>query len=128
MANFGMTNFDLLMELEASDYHSPTWKHVLVTTNQKAKVPWKEKTHWPLVEYIQLNTLVAMYNLHFGHYSKGSKCGMEEHICCIQIRVFELYLRWNTKRSIARNIWRNWKQGHPTRMTLTKLLFIVMMF
>ncbi len=25
------------------------------------------------MEYVQLNTLVATYNLHFGHYSKSMK-------------------------------------------------------
>jgi hypothetical protein len=43
MAN--MVNSNLFMELQASDYHSPTQEHVLTTTHQKAKVSRKKKTH-----------------------------------------------------------------------------------
>jgi hypothetical protein len=39
LANFGMANFDLFKELQASDYHSPTQEHVLVAPN--TKVPQK---------------------------------------------------------------------------------------
>jgi hypothetical protein len=35
-----MADFDLLKELQASDYHSPTQEHVLTATNPK--VPTKK--------------------------------------------------------------------------------------
>jgi hypothetical protein len=38
-----MVDFDLFMELQASDYHSPTQKHVLIATRQKEKVSRKKK-------------------------------------------------------------------------------------
>jgi hypothetical protein len=67
-----MADFDLLKELQASDYHSPTQEHVLAATNP-TKVPTKKKPHRLIMEYVQLNTLVATYNLHFGHYSKSMR-------------------------------------------------------
>jgi hypothetical protein len=41
LVNYGMADFDLPKELQASDYHSPTREHVLAATNPK--VPTKKQ-------------------------------------------------------------------------------------
>jgi hypothetical protein len=68
-----LVDSNFFMELQANHYHSPTWQHVLAITLYQAKVLQEDKPHRALVEYLQLNTLATMYNLHFGHYSKGKK-------------------------------------------------------
>jgi len=56
LVDFGMVSMvdlNLFVELQASDCHSPTQKHVLATTHQKAKVSYKKKP---------IDRLWSMYN------------------------------------------------------------------
>jgi hypothetical protein len=56
------------------------------------------------MKYVQLNILAAVYNLHFGHYSKDKKHVTQLILSkvwrsYIQSRIFELYIpRKNIKR------------------------------